>query len=201
MKSRSIIFRQDYLPLVRDGRKTQMRVRLRGKALSLAMEGGSDERLVQALTAHRCPLGDPGDELWVREKWAFLGTDMMRHGRTHSVQDAVIRYGDGEQRTITSDWRNVEPLMAGDDRYRSMFYMPKWASRLTLVVKAVSVERLSDITDEDATEEGFIPDQGVCVEDGWRRRIAFLSSFLRPYEIANDANPWVFAVKFAVASR
>lgn len=70
----------------------------------------------------------PGDLLWVREAWASDGMGGLRYYATHDVHE--LR------------------------RKRSPIHMPRWASRLTLSVEAVKVQRLQDISEEDAQAEG-----------------------------------------------
>lgn len=113
---------------------------------------------------------EPGDRLWVRETWKFLGTDMARLGRTHTRQDGVVQYrSDDAKRTITTHWENVEVLMASRPghrlKWRPSIHMPRWASRLTLVVTATRMQRLQNISEDDAEAEGLndsYPDPGPC---------------------------------------
>lgn len=78
------------------------------------------------------PLGfRPGDRLWVKETWAK--DDLSPTGARYYATDAV------------SDLR----------KKRASIFMPRWASRLTLLVKEVRVERLQDISEADAVAEGI----------------------------------------------
>ena len=59
----------------------------------------------------------------------LLGQDAMRHGRTHSTQDGVVKYlADGERRTINTKWRNVEVWMAQKASEPPIHPMPRGLS-------------------------------------------------------------------------
>lgn len=85
-----------------------------------------------------CPFGQPGDRLWVRESYRVM--------RPHGIDEVQYK----------ADWK---PLP--HDGWKSSIHMPRWASRLTLEITDVRVERLQDITEEDALAEG-IAEVGRC---------------------------------------
>lgn len=151
----------------------------------------------------RCPYGAPGDLLWVRETW---------------------QAADGNKRAarIVSqprpDFGWVEYAATCDDcpsRWRPSIHMPRWASRLTLRITDVRVQRLQDISEKDAIAEGV---EGAFVEDGryWRNyglsdeeaacspMLNFpTESFRTLWESINGkgswgTNPWVWALTFDV---
>jgi hypothetical protein len=137
--------------------------------------------------AHRvkCPYGQPGDRLWVRETFCDLG-------------DGEIEYrADGECDP------NVVP------RWTPSIHMPRAASRILLEIVSVRVERLQDISAADAKAEGVRPDevrQISCFGLGQKDRDALRKeAAVRPYtalwESINgagswNANPWVWVVEF-----
>jgi hypothetical protein len=95
--------------------------------------------------------GVAGDWLWVRETFEIRG-----YG---AIQDAELRYvsdGQVDYRRIGSDDadKNYRPA-----RFRKIpsIHMPRWASRITLEITKVRVERLQDISEDDALEEGCRP--------------------------------------------
>lgn len=88
-----------------------------------------------------CPYGQPGDRLWVRETWGRR--ELGSFGR--EKWDPVYRATDEE--AINRRYRKF--------RWIPSIRMPREVSRLTLDVLAVRVERLQDISEEDARAEGF----------------------------------------------
>lgn len=82
-----------------------------------------------------CPYGKPGDRLWVRETWA-------------KTLDQRFLY-----RADTSGWEKADLTATGN--WKPSIHMPRAASRITLEITDVRVERLQDITWEDAIAEGI----------------------------------------------
>lgn len=138
-----------------------------------------------------CPYGKPGDRLWVREIWSHTGTGVWSprdiHLRHHS--DGEFIYQADEEQPRKGCW------------FPST-YMPRWASRITLEITDVRMERLQDISEEDAQAEGFHgPNTGTdwlginqvgrrpseCFEILWEEMHG---------RAAWDANPWIWAVTF-----
>lgn len=104
--------------------------------------------------AKHCPCGQPGDRLWVRETFQPLFADGMQHG------DEGIDWGTGAGYAVryTATDKVVE-WVDGDDevtsRCKPSIHMPRWASRLTLEITSVRVERLQSISEADAAAEGI----------------------------------------------
>jgi hypothetical protein len=108
-----------------------------------------------------------GDRLWVRETWAHYQTVnhvLRSHGGAFSeVSDGLAGYRADGHDTI-EDFRDHVRLMSGCDleaveingnKWRPSIFMPRWASRLTLTVTDVRVQRLLEISEEDAVAEGI----------------------------------------------
>ena len=112
------------------------------------------ERVVERF----CPYGVPGDRLWVRETWAHL-RDLRT---TDPGADAL-----GRRCFYRSD--HPTGLMhddGSDMRWRPAIFMPRWASRITLELESVRVERLRAISEEDATAEGCTGHEPEPAEQG-----------------------------------
>ena len=122
---------------------------------------------------HYCPYGQPGDRLWVRESFARVPTAC-------GSEDIVFAadYQDGSDR-------------AAGVRYTPSIHMPRWASRITLEITGVRVERLQDISEADAIAEGVYTDPACPAYDAYAQlwdEINGLGSW--------EANPWVWVVGF-----
>lgn len=157
-------------------------------------------------TAHVCPYGQPGDRLWVRETWAL--ENPPEDGELliwQADRSAAWRSHLGERFRLAP---NYQP-----NRWRPSIYMPRWASRLTLEVVSVRVERLHDISEEDAKAEGACEWglENERHEEAWARWTRILDSSTRVGSARGafaalwtsingpkswDANPWVWCVEF-----
>jgi len=141
-----------------------------------------------------CPFGQPGDRLWVRETFWEAGR-WWQHGE----------YGDDPRDYTWSSWRTAsfepQPTKDGKWRKRPSIHMPRWASRLTLEVTGVRVERLHDISEEDARAEGMQPchvnGEPYCpaVAQGRPHRLLFALTWDELYGTW-DQNPWVWVIEF-----
>lgn len=125
-----------------------------------------------------------GDRLWVREKWS---ADSRYAGLPVRDVGGPIWY-----------WADGEPPCDVTLPFPSIF-MPRWASRLTLEVTDVLVQRLQEISEADARAEGAGDYLHPESPHGWREAFAGLWDSLnadRGY--GWDTNPWVAALSFSV---
>src|SRR6185369_8977877 len=157
-----------------------------------------------------CPYGQPGDRLWVRETWGYIDPDSC--GEDHTKQPAgdsafimasptLLAYW---QRRVTfrSTWK--EPAYGcgplAPDRWRPAIHMPRWASRLTLELTGVRVERLRLISEADAEAEGVAGvDWGHGMDYGGKA--CYGKSYAQLWDQINGAgawekNPFVWALTF-----
>lgn len=142
------------------------------------------------------PHGDAGDRLWVREAWQAYEPQTRRFGGNSSLAGAQMRaYArppiKGES---IIEYRADRPGSACG--WRSSLHMPRWASRLTLRITAIRVERLSDISNDDARAEGVdaIPDAPAALSH--RTAFAGLWDKINGKTFPWAANPWVWCVSF-----
>ncbi len=124
-----------------------------------------------------CPYGMPGDRLWVQETWAHYQTvnNIRRHdgAASNQVSDGLAGYrADGfdsieDFRTYVRQMSelDLEKVLINGDRWRSSTHMPRWASRITLEVTDVRVERVQDISVKDALDEGMNIDNLSCPDE------------------------------------
>lgn len=135
----------------------------------------------------RCPYGRAGDRLWVRETWAY---HVQAQAAPRDEDSPLVYAADGQQ----------AHQMRLCDRWRSPIHMPRWASRITLEVAGVRVERLQDISTADALAEGV----SVHKDHHNKPRTSIYSpvqAYRDLYESINgadswDFNPWVWVVEF-----
>lgn len=210
MKARPILFSAEMVRALLDGRKTQTRRALKSQPLDiLPMEGDKagrewiilEEREPQPKgKVIRCRFGVRGDLLWVRE--------------TYREHDSTDQNG----RTVEYRADRPEYVKRNDDpsaiNWRPSIHMPRWASRLTLRITNIRVERLQDISEEDAIAEGvefetadppfyYVPGvwphsiTAVEIEDGAVRSYGKLWNHINGAG-AWEANPWVWAITFDV---
>lgn len=153
-----------------------------------ATDGGNCTCGLHNMPTWCCPYGMPGDRLWVKEAF-YRSTE---HANCYYTADGK---GMGE-----GAWLRLKDR--GPAAFRSIF-MPRWASRLTLEVVSVRVERLQEITDEDVIDEGFPRDESPP-HDGTRlnangRRMCFAELWDRLNEkrgFSWESNPFVWRVEF-----
>jgi hypothetical protein len=144
----------------------------------------------------RCPYGQPGDRLWVRETFGYYrpfagdSTDVptYRADLDNCGQCPVVL--DGE-----------EVLVSPRDNWRPSIHMPRKVSRITLEITSVRVERLQEISEADAKAEGCAASNAVEMNDGSPcYTVPYRDLWTRINGIDNpgswDANPWVWVVEF-----
>ncbi|MEW5250331.1 hypothetical protein [Microbulbifer discodermiae] len=170
-------------PEMREG--GQCRVRINGN-WNL---GPADFLLRDAMPRFGCPYGQPGDRLWTREAWRT--TAGLDHLPPRDIpMDAPIWY--------EADGPAPAPQFG---RYRHARFMCRWMSRGLDEVTDIRVERLQDISEEDAKVEGITP-----YKCGWSN--GEMGPFSHPVlafftlwdsingDGSSDANPWVWVIEF-----
>jgi hypothetical protein len=154
----------------------------------------------------KCPYGRPGDRLWVREAWR-LENDTGPNGLT--VSKYVAADSQDHWRVAPNEFLQS---YKGElrNRVNSPIHMPRWASRITLEITAVRVERLQAISEADAMAEGAksFPNGGYVFNGtGYDKAKLCHSSpeiaFARAWDEINggkshpwESNPWVWVVEF-----
>lgn len=207
-KIQSITFIDSMVQAIRDGRKTQTRRAIKPQPIRASIGSTpwswqqsrhssiiaeSPELLAERLIRY-CPYGKPGDRLWVKEN--------LRPSRSGTVVysvDGIPVMAGGESHT----WKWKRNHLSG-------WFMPRWASRLTLEITRVWVERVQEITFSDCRAEGcdenYVEEVSPCIGipggctgkhygENWH--------FKRVWDSLNakrgfgwDVNPWVWGLGF-----
>lgn len=110
------------------------------------------------VAVRRCPYGGAGSILWVRETWATVKT------LDHLNPAACYQYDRPPAIYYAAD-NGAASRSPNRGKWRPSIFMPRWASRITLGVTQVRVERLCDITEEDAKAEGVEKEFRTVVMD------------------------------------
>ena len=144
-----------------------------------------------------CPYGQPGDRLWVRETWQSV--PFGPHRDWPGCPDLRPQKPSEWNRTAVVIWR-ADGEMPGPEIWSPSIHMPRWASRITLEITGVRVERLNDISEQDAAEEGVGPGY-VPNSLGSTTCVGYRPMFAKVWRDINgpdswDANPWVWVIEF-----
>ena len=231
MKERPILFKAEMVRALLDGSKTQTR------RICKPAEKASLSRVIPAYKSDDgeqrppyitpgwfgdeegnvlfySPYGQTGDRLWVKETHLYVGP-----GSGSDLPDYVAEARNPVNHTPDNCWYRAD----GDDAtviWKPSIHMFRGLSRITLEITGVRVERLNDISEEDAkaeglkgiTKDGKLVKYGIPDADGypgtddigwpWEDwRISPVDAYRRLWESINgsgswDANPWVWVVEF-----
>ena len=193
MKERPILFNAEMVKAILSGRKTQTRRVIKpqpssGVRKSVLVKSGVEDGHGREIV---CPLGQSGDQLWVREAFAtgLCTKTTMAYKATHKAED------------LEEGW--LEKI-----KWRPSIHMPRWASRIQLKISNVGVQRLQDISSGDAVREGIcqLPASGrYCINPGDQYFGGASHSAKEVYswlwesfygEGSWGANPWVWVIEF-----
>lgn len=213
MKERPILFSGPMVRAILDGRKTQTRrivttreplthVGPRGSEGSpdewgyffdgpsnhgyMVIGRGHNDDHDNGLVSIPCPYGEPGDRLWVKETFAArrdVDPDVDRAKALHYLQYRA------DADDLGMEWHDY------GRHWRPSIFMPRWASRITLEVTEVRVQRLQEISEDDARSEGCtgLPD---VVDVTPREEFQRLWDEINGKRAAWSSNPWVWALTF-----
>ena len=214
MKERPIIFSAPMVRALLAGTKTQTRRIVKARDLEWM---DVHQGLREPDNAERCPYGQPGDRLWVKETWRTADTlDALSPSAIaekcmdagYSKPWAPLQWeADGQRNREWSGFGPGNGVVVGPGKTRVSIHMPRWASRITMEITSVRVERLQEISIEDAKAEGaWGPDDSIVqkVADYFGTDIFSANprkAFQMLWESINGpdswaANPWVWAIEF-----
>jgi hypothetical protein len=203
MNERPILFSAPMVRAILDGKKTMTRRVIKPQFDKLW--GHGVRRGTHTYAVHvdipatdgswawiNCPFGKRGDQLWVRETWGY------RLHEGHEYKGEVL---------FAAGSRDY-PQQYQVSRWRPSIHMPRWASRITLEITDIRVERVQDISEGDTIAEGIeayglgmpdpITDMNTYRRDAraWFQHLWNAINEKRGYGWA--ANPWVWCISFRV---
>ena len=213
MREHPIIFSTDMAKAILEGRKTQTRRVIKkaihefksskglfreiAGAVLPAMESGwiawypgNSEGLAeftkqQYKKGFPCPYGQVGDRLWVRETWYYYGGDEYMYQQ--NPKDVLYKSG---------HIADPETGMVFIPKWRPSIFMPRWASRITLEITEVRVERVQEITEEDAIKEGISPEEHPFDAPPAMRFAILWDSINAKRGYSWESNCWVWVLSF-----
>ncbi len=194
---RPILFNTDMVKAILSGQKTQTRRivkpqpnegyrldRVEGKFLRTKefKDRTPDDEYIGTVVGQINPPYLIGDTLWVRETWSKI-EDFKNYTDLEIDKDLEYLY------KCDDNGKEHSFIDVGVQKWHPSIHMPRSAARLFLKVTGARVERLQDITEEDAKKEGF--EDGPCLE----ALDIFESTWNGIYGNWND-NPWVWVIEF-----
>lgn len=175
----------------------------------------SDRLYANSSDGLRCPYGETGDRLWVRETWRCEELEDGLDGIRYKADNAFCPIEN--TRKASDAWIDAR---RDDSKWRPSIFMPRWASRITLSVTSSTPERLLDISEDDAISEGINLIDHNCyenymvdsdwtyngrnyrgchmVEDPIGSYMSLWDSINAERGYGHQVNPWVWNVKFSV---
>lgn len=190
-RERPIIFSGPMVRAILAGRKTQTR-----RVLSAELQAAFDRAGESILRRHPHQQGIGWDEvrrLWVKEALGRRPASFLGIEATNGVESAF--YLADEAEVLDEHEFNLCPWWRG--QMLSPIYMPRRASRLTLEVTEVRVERLQDISGDDVVAEGAWPADQRQIGRAHEAVAAYRDLWNSIHgKDAWDANPWVAAITF-----
>jgi hypothetical protein len=212
MKERPILFSGEMVRAILEGRKTRTRRVIKpgkyfrtqckwygphpnGGWWGVDMPDGITPNQYGVLAGNEmgfpCPYGVQGDRLWVRETWRPCECQRCNANFSHGA----LPIHEAEYRSDGNDPHGWRPSI----------HMPRWASRITLEVVKVRVERVQEISLNDCESEG----SGYCLNGNYefslKDEVPYHANFRRLWDSINakrgygwDVNPWVWVVEFKV---
>lgn len=184
MKERPILFNGEMVRAILDGRKTQTRRMVKPQPRvvhSIHSDASITTNRIFRKGDQRIhsPFGTIGDRLWVRETWSW--------SKVAAHHEEVLWRAD----------RDYSEEERGGWCWRPSIHMPRWASRITLEITAVRVERVQEIAEEDAIKEGMGPHPADCKINSMicslhQPPIGQFAGLWQSLHSNWDANPWVW---------
>lgn len=218
-KERGMIFNSEMVRAILSGQKTQTRRIVKCDFQEIAERDDGSLWPWREDCEHAedywypCPFGDVGERIWVRETWAALGNEdgcsidwnenLVKEGGAAGARiyraSCEQKEGDYGLWSIPDDaeWKPHTDNMKYEGTWVPSIHMPRWASRILLEITNVRVERLNDISEEDAKAEGVSPPARTITPPEAVYRVGFSELWRSIYGDENwEKNPWVWCISF-----
>jgi len=195
-KERPIIFNAEMVRAILADRKTQTRRVIKPQPdrwlPPFLIYLWNEDQFKRIAARFHCPYGKPGDTLWIRETW---------HAASHydELKPSLIPAGSPLWYAAKS-YRDHDGWAIRGKKRPSIF-MPRWASRITLEITDVRVERVQDISAHDAISEGINPEPHQRCGDFFDDTA--VDEFTELWNSINtkrgfgwDVNPWCWCISF-----
>lgn len=208
MKERGMIFNGEMVRAILDGRKTQTRRIMKNQPAGDYPEtpalirnvgtGFQWHGLYGESSIFNCPLGSIGERIWVRE--TYQGP-LFDYEQMESYLEDSSKFEKPDFCVYRADGNPAPEFYDADDNlhcgWRPSIHMSRWASRITLEITDVRVERLNAISEEDAQAEGVQPACYEITPPEAAYRVSFGEVWRGIYgEESWAANPWVWVIEF-----
>lgn len=197
VNEKPILFSADMVNAILEGRKTQTRRVI--KPQPPFIPDAWDSRTIIKFTIDSKEYTNPyaskiGDRLWVRETWGV-------HHTFNHLKPSEIPANPANGTVVF--YKATDPLFGIEDgdKWRPSIFMPRWASRITLKINDVRVERVQDITYSGVKAEGVLPHNIVggswetLINNYW---IPLWDSINKKRGYGWDTNPYVWVIDFEV---
>lgn len=188
--TKGILFNQDMVRAILDGRKTVTRRVIKPQPTERLTRGNNWEQLLVSAAAPY----QPGDTLYVRETWS----DDRQFTKDSTPGRYFYKASESDEFTV---------------KWKPSIHMPKEAARIWLKVKDVRVERLQEITEEQAKTEGSIDNRGFIhspdneydsIHSAKEHLKQIWNSTIKKSDLDRygwDANPWVWVIEFEMCEK
>lgn len=223
---RGMIFNSDMVRAILDGRKTQTRrvMKVQPQYPEFGIRRIIESPIIKEIGMYLwsqtdacgvkvrskpfvCPFGSVGDRIWVRE--TFQGP-LFDFDQMDAYCKDSTPFEKAQFCVYKADGKPAPEYYDADDNlhcgWRPSIHMPRWASRITLEITDVRVERLNAISEEDARAEGITdggclncgePEPCACANPEPDATDAFACLWQSIYGQENwNANPWVWVIEF-----
>ncbi len=218
MKERPILFSAPMVRAILSGNKTQTRRVVKMKRHHTIEERDDGTKWPWMHDGERdadwwmpCPYGQRLDRLWVRETW-YCDDYRVQRGPYLKPDDMDIADAQSDGTLVYRASSGDRPYEAEQPVWRPSIHMPRWASRITLEITNVRVERLQDISPSDCEAEGVhrLPLQEGALNPWYTGDVdsglelhsrSTIGAYHKLWEKINgagswEANPWVWVVEF-----